>query len=221
MLAAVFSNEVMSAISRSLNISESFGFAVGIFLTSITILLTDLIPKNIATIHGDQLFKSTLWITNIIYYIFYFPVIFLSKVADTVAHWIGGLKKHLLQLPLKKRLSFSLTTLMKKVSWSAIKRPCLKVSFELGTTPIKEIMVPETSIISINVNSTQKETLDLFSKYQFTRLPVYEDKTDNIIGMVHQKDFFQLLSRSEDKPLRDIVRPIMFVPESAKGTARS
>ena len=62
----------------------------------------------------------------------------------------------------------------------------------------------------------QKETLDLFSKYQFTRLPVYEDKPDNIIGMVHQKDFFQLLSKGEDRPLRDIVRPIMFVPESAK-----
>ena len=70
------------------------------------------------------------------------------------------------------------------------KTAMLKSIFEMGTTPIKDIMVPETSVISINVNSTQKETLDLFSKYQFTRLPVYEDNPDNIIGMLHQKDSF-------------------------------
>ncbi len=215
-LAAVFSNEIISSITRSLNISESFGFAVGIFLTSIMILLTDLIPKNIATIHGDQLFRSTLWITNIIYYIFYFPVIFLSKVADTVAYWIGGAKETASAVATEKEIEFLINYINEKGLMERHKTAMLKSIFELGTTPIKEIMIPETSIISINVNSTQKETLDLFSKYQFTRLPVFEEKMDNIIGMVHQKDFFQLLSRSEDKPLRDIVRPIMFVPESAK-----
>ena len=89
-LAAVFSSEVMAAVYQALNISERLGFSIGIFVTSTTILLTDLIPKNIATIHGDRLFKSTLWITNIIYYMFYPFVSVLSKFTDTVTHWIGG-----------------------------------------------------------------------------------------------------------------------------------
>lgn len=217
-LAAVFSSQVMAGITRSLNISETLGFAVGILLTSITILLTDLIPKNIATMHGDHLFKSTLWITNIIYYIFYIPVTVLSKFADTVSHWIAGKSGREAgdAIASEKEIQFMINYINEKGLMERHKTAMLKSIFELGTTPIKEIMVPETSVISINVNCTQKETLDLFSKYQFTRLPVYEERTDNIIGMVHQKDFFQLLSRGEDKPLRDIVRPIMFVPESAK-----
>ena len=88
-LAAVFSSEVMATLTKALNISETLGFAVGILLTSTTILLTDLVPKNIATVHGEKLFKSTLWITNIIYWTFHIPVTFLSKFADTVTHWIA------------------------------------------------------------------------------------------------------------------------------------
>src|SRR5207237_1774735 len=45
---------------------------------------------------------------------------------------------------------------------------------------------------------------------------VYESKTDNIIGMVHLKDVFMLLSRKEDKPLSELIRPILFIPESIK-----
>lgn len=217
-LAAVFSSEVMAIVTKSLHMSERLGFAIGIFVTSTTILITDLIPKNIATIHGDRLFKSTLWITNVIYYTFYPLVTFLSRVTDKVTRWIGGssVKETAEAVASEKEIEFLINYINEKGLMERHKTAMLKSIFELGTTPIKDIMVPETSVISINVNSTQKETLDLFSKYQFTRLPVYEDNPDNIIGMLHQKDFFQLLSKNEDKPLRDIVRPMMFIPETAK-----
>ena len=217
-LAAVFSTKVMSAVFSSLNLSDRLGFSLGIIVTSTTILLTDLIPKNIATIHGDRFFKSTLWITNIVYYMFYPFVTVLSKIANTVAHWIGGPTVPNLSSSVasEKEIEFLINYINEKGLMERHKTAMLKGIFQMGTTPIKEIMVPETSIISINLNSTQKETLDLFSKYQFTRLPVFEERTDNIIGMLHQKDFFQLLSKNEDRPLRDIVRPIMFIPESAK-----
>ena len=217
-LAAVFSTKVMSAVFSSLNLSDRLGFTLGIIVTSTTILLTDLIPKNIATIHGDRFFKSTLWITNIVYYMFYPFVTVLSKIANTVAHWIGGPTTPNLSSSVasEKEIEFLINYINEKGLMERHKTAMLKGIFQMGTTPIKEIMVPETSIISINLHSTQKETLDLFSKYQFTRLPVYEERTDNIIGMLHQKDFFQLLSKNEDRPLRDIVRPIMFIPESAK-----
>ena len=142
----------------------------------------------------------------------------LSKITDTVTRWIGGthIKEVTEAVASEKEIQFLINYINEKGLMERHKTAMLKSIFELGITAVKEIMVPETSIISINVNSTQKETLDLFSKYQFTRLPVYEDEPDNIIGMLHQKDFFQLLSKNEDRPLRDIVRPIMFVPESAK-----
>ncbi len=217
-LAAVFSNEVMASISKALNISERLGFAIGILVTSTTILLTDLIPKNIAAIHGERLFHSTLWITNVIYWVFQYPVSFLSMIADSVTHWIAGssVKDTADAIGSEKEIQFLLSYINEKGLMERHKIAMLKSIFELGTTPIKDVMVPATSIITVNVASPQKEALELFSKYQYTRLPVYEDTADNIIGMLHQKDFFLLLSKGEDRPLKEIVRPIIFFPESAK-----
>lgn len=217
-LAAVLSSRVMEGITNSLNISSELGFVVGIFFTSTTIMLTDLIPKNIATVHASTLFKFTLWITNVVYKVLSPFVTVLSKIADSATHLIGGssTKGTVDSVAAEKEIQFMLSYINEKGLMERHKTAMLKSIFELGTTPIKEIMVPETSVISINVQSTQKETLDLFSKYQFTRLPVYEERLDNIIGMLHQKDFFQVLSKKEDRPLRDIVRPITFIPESSK-----
>jgi putative hemolysin len=77
-------------------------------------------------------------------------------------------------------------------------------------------MVPEADVVTLNVSSSLNDALEMFSKYHFSRLPVYEHKADNIIGMVHQKDVFLLLSKGEKKELKDLVRPISFVPESMK-----
>ncbi len=77
-------------------------------------------------------------------------------------------------------------------------------------------MVPETDVISIPAKYSIQDTLRVFLKHKFTRLPVYEKQKNNIIGMVHQKDIFELLSHGQEKPLKEIVRPIMFIPESVK-----
>jgi putative hemolysin len=217
-LAAVFSSQLMEKVSQALNISERLGFAIGIFVTTTTILITDLIPKNIATTHGEKLFKSTLWITNIMYYALHPFVSFLSRFINAASRIIAGEQAHGVEesVTSEKEIQFLIDYINEKGLMERHKTAMLKSIFELGTTPIKDIMVPETSVISINANSTQREALELFAKYHFTRMPVYEETRDNIIGMVHQKDLFQLLSKNEERYLKDIVRPIMFIPETAK-----
>ena len=71
----------------------------------------------------------------------------------------------------------------------------------------------------ITSDATIKDTLNIFCDHPFTRLPVYEKKTDNIIGMVHLKDIFMILTKNEeraDRSVQEILRPILFVPESIK-----
>lgn len=217
-LAAVFSSQLMEKITQILNISERLGFAIGILVTTTTILITDLIPKNLATLHGERLFKSTLWITNVLYYMLYPFVTFLSRFTNAVSHLIaGGHAQEVTEsVTSEKEIQFLIDYINEKGLMERHKTAMLKSIFELGTTSVKDIMVPETSIISINVNASVKEALDLFAKHHFTRMPVYEERTDNVIGIIHQKDLFQMLSKNEERPLRDIVRPIMFIPESAK-----
>ena len=60
--------------------------------------------------------------------------------------------------------------------------------FDLGDVKAKEVMVPRVHVAFADVNSSYRELIEIFKEYKFTRLPVYEDTTDNVIGTINMKD---------------------------------
>lgn len=215
--AAMISSQIMETISVKLNIAGSLGFSLGIGLTTAAILIFgEIIPKNIAKVHGDKLFGSTLWLTNLVYYLLYPFVHLLVKLSNFFVRRIGTKADIGESIASETEIKFLIDYINEKGLMEREKTIMLKSIFELGTTPVKEIMVPETEMISISAQTGLKEALQLFSKHPFSRLPVYENEPDNIIGMLHQKDLFLMLLRNEERPLKDIIRPIMFIPETVK-----
>ena len=75
---------------------------------------------------------------------------------------------------------------------------------------VKEIMLPRVDMDLFDIADQVEEFLDLARKTKHTKFPVYEDTTDNVIGIVHAKDVFL----NPDVKLRDILKPVNFVPES-------
>lgn len=217
---AALATHIMENLFARLNLSGSLGFSLGIGVASLAILIFgEIIPKNIAKSYGDRLFKSTLWLTNILYYIFYPLVTFLTRFTDFIVYKLGGAKALETSsewVSSEKEVQFLIDYISEKGLMDTQKTEMLQNIFDLGRTPVKEIMVPATDIISVNITSSTKDILDIFVNHRYTRLPVYEGKIDNIIGMIHLKDIFALIIRNEDKPLRDLMRPILFVPESVK-----
>ena len=65
------------------------------------------------------------------------------------------------------------------------KTEMLQNVFSLGQTHVREIMIPKNDIIAIRATVDLKEAMTIFSKSRFSRLPIYERKEDNIIGMIH------------------------------------
>ena len=209
----------METISHMLQLSGSVGFSLGIGLTTAAILIFgEIIPKNIAKVHGQKLFGSTLWITNIVFYALYPFVIFLVRFANFFTQKAGDGKpvESMEYITSEREIQFLIEYITEKGLIEQEKTQMLKSIFKLSATPVKEIMIPETEVIALSAQTGLKETLQLFSKYQFSRLPVYEGEFDNIIGMLHQKDVFLMLLRNEEKSLKELVRPIMFIPETMK-----
>lgn len=217
--AAALSTLIMENIFEQLNFSGGLGFSLGIALATTAILIFgEILPKNIAKAHGEKLFKSTLWLTNITFYVLYPFVTFLNRFSDFIIYRLSG-KKTLdgaESVTSEKEIRFLIDYIDEHGLMETEKSQMLQNIFELGLTPVREIMVPTPDIISINVETSIPETLQIFSKYQYSRLPVFQEKLDNIIGMVYQKDIFALWSKNEEKTLREIMRPIMFIPESVK-----
>jgi len=218
--AASLATFIMSTIFTHIGFSGGIGFTFGITFASIGIVVFgEILPKSFAKIRSEQAFKSVLWLINCIYYTLYPVVIVLVKFSDYVMYKVGGqdaLEGSSQWVSSEREIQFLINYIHEKGLLELEKREMLQNVFLLGSTPIKEVMMPTEKIISLEVNTPMEEIFGFFRDHSYTRIPVYEKNPDNIIGMVHQKDLFILLSKGEKKLLRDIVRSIMFVPENMK-----
>ena len=79
----------------------------------------------------------------------------------------------------------------------------------------EEVLTHRTDLEAVPMDATKEEIAAIFSESKFSRLPVYEDSIDNIIGILHQKDFYTGTGVS-DKPLAELITPPLFVPKSEK-----
>ncbi|HEX6511500.1 MAG TPA: hemolysin family protein, partial [Chloroflexota bacterium] len=89
--------------------------------------------------------------------------------------------------------------------------------FEFGETTAREIMVPRVDMKAVEVDEPITDVVDLMLQVGHSRIPVYEENIDNIVGTVFDRDLFKYLrERESDVPLKDALRPAYFVPESKK-----
>ena len=89
--------------------------------------------------------------------------------------------------------------------------------FEFGDTLVREVMVPRPDIVAAPINSSMRQILDLVLRHGFSRIPVYRNTLDEIVGVVYAKDLLRHLhAGKENVPLDTIMREPFFVPETKK-----
>ncbi len=93
----------------------------------------------------------------------------------------------------------------------------LKSVFELGQTMIREVMVPRTSMVTIEADKSLRKALNLFVRSGFSRIPVIEDDIDDVVGIIYFKDIVRRVledSGQLDVPVRNAIRHASFIPET-------
>lgn len=89
--------------------------------------------------------------------------------------------------------------------------------FELGDTLVREVMVPRIYITSLEVDIALEEAMDAMLSTGYSRVPVYDDTIDNVLGVLYAKDLLRTMhSGSPVTTLRELLRPAYFVPEAKK-----
>lgn len=92
----------------------------------------------------------------------------------------------------------------------------IKNVFDFNERVVKNIMVPRTKISGVDVDTSREELVELLVSEGYSRMPVYQDSIDKIIGIVHAKDILPLLVKNADFELKDIIRKPYFIPETKK-----
>jgi len=88
--------------------------------------------------------------------------------------------------------------------------------FEFSETAVKKVMVPRPKIFALDVSTPPGEVEHLIVEGGYSRIPIYDDTPDNVIGLVYIKDVLRLLERRQPIVLRKILHPVHFVPETKK-----
>lgn len=96
----------------------------------------------------------------------------------------------------------------------AAEREFLSNVISLREKEVADCMVPRADIVAIEIDSPMKELLALMIQHGHSRIPVYRETLDETIGMIHIKDIMPCLVEGEESPLRDLLRPLLFVAPS-------
>lgn len=99
---------------------------------------------------------------------------------------------------------------------AAEQRRMLHGIFDLSETRVRDVMIPRTEVVGVEVSASLREMLETVRQDRHSRFPVYEDSLDNIIGVVHSKSVLEYIDRSEQFSLAEICRQPYFVPESKR-----
>ena len=209
-----------SSISTSLAIhlfgNTGAGIATGI-LTFLILIFGEVTPKTMATIKADSMSLTVAA-----------PIGFLMKILTPVIFIINKLSLGLMFLlhinikdAQKKMTEEELRTIVDVSQENGVieheERDMIHNLFDFGDAEAKEIMVPRIDMTFVQADATYQEVLDIFRQDMFTRLPVYEDSTDNVIGIINMKDFL-LQNDTPELSVRNLLREPYFTYEH-KNTA--
>jgi putative hemolysin len=88
--------------------------------------------------------------------------------------------------------------------------------FDFRDTKVREVMVPRIDMVAVNVHASPSEAVDLIVEAGHTRVPVYDDTIDKIVGILHAKDALAKVVAGEEFTIENMMRDVYFVPESKK-----
>ena len=208
-------SSLMTIFSTNVFGSRSVGAATGV-LTLLVLIFGEISPKTMASVHAERIallysvpVSALIWLLT--------PVIFIVNFLSR------GLMLLLRIDPDKKNGNFTtneLRTIMEVSHEEGVLENEEKVMinnvFDFGDTQAKDIMIPRADMVFANIDDSYDDLLEIFKKEMFTRLPVYENTTDNVIGIINMKDLLLHDGPKEDFHIRNILREAHFTYEYKK-----
>ncbi|MCP1103643.1 CBS domain containing-hemolysin-like protein [Aequitasia blattaphilus] len=219
MLSAILiGNNIVNVGAASLTTAISYDFggkwiALGSGIITLLILIFgEITPKTLASIYADGISLRYSSIISIFMKITT-PVIFVINSISKLILRIFGVRSDAKNDTLTET---ELRTILHVSQEDGViedqEKEMIYNVFDLGDAKAKDVMVPRVHVVFADVNSTYEELISLFREDKFTRLPVFEDTTDNVIGIINMKDLL-LYDNVREFSIRDILRDTFFTYE--------
>lgn len=208
-----------TALATSLAItffgSTGLGIATGV-MTFLILVFGEITPKGFAAKNAVALAlivaRPMQMLVNLL-----FPLVkLLTKLTNFMIKSLGGEPKEVSPFITEEEIKMLVEVGEEEGVIQKEEKEMIHGIFEFGDKLAREVMIPRIDMDAIAVSSTLEEALKATLKTRHSRLPVYEGSIDNVIGMLHFKDLLHLKERKYEGTIREIVRPVHYVPENKR-----
>ena len=185
-------------------------FAV-MLLTPLLLIFGEIIPKTLFQQHADSIALRVAYPIWLASYVFYPLVYFITKVTQYLFSLFGAKGSH--GIPFVTREELRLIFKMSRKGSDLTPEEVIMIDrlFDFAHTTVKEAMIPLVEVEAVEDNAPIKEVVALIGAKGYSRIPVYEERIDNIIGVINS---FDLLDSSlSEGPLKPFIRTVPYVPE--------
>ncbi len=208
-------SSIATALAIKLFGNAGAGIATGT-LTVLVLIFGEISPKTLATIHADKIalsYSGVIWglmkiLTPVIFIINKLSIGFLRLLRVNVSNE---------PVPLTEA---ELRTIVDVGHQTGVieqeEHEMINNVFDFGDSQAKEIMVPRIDMTFADINSTYEELINIFRTDKFTRLPIYEDSIDNVIGIINMKDLLLYETSKDSFSVRSILRKPYYTYEHKK-----
>ncbi|HSK92505.1 MAG TPA: hemolysin family protein [Candidatus Angelobacter sp.] len=199
--------------------ANSFAFVlVTLVIALISIIVGELVPKTLALSFPERLAlfvaRPVGWLDRLLS-----PIVwFVSTVSKILVRLLGGKEKPQAGYLSTEELKMLVESSTEQGGFEEDEKEMIHGVIELGDKKVHEVMVPRIGIRAVNVDDPFDEVLDMIVRAGHSRLPVFEESLDNIVGILYAKDLLPYLKQN-GRPsgainIRQLVRTPVYVPES-------
>ena len=210
-----------SSIATSLAIryfgSVGAGIATGI-LTILILIFGEVTPKTMATLEADRLALKCAGAIEVIMFLLTPAIFVINRLSMGVLLLLHIDPNASSKLMTEEELRTIVDVGQESGVIEHEERNMIHNVFDFGDSEAKEVMIPCIDMTFVQADSTYDELIDIFREDKFTRLPVYEESTDNVIGIINMKDLLLYDNDKEHFSIRDFLREPYFTFEH-KNTA--
>jgi putative hemolysin len=188
-----------------------------IVLTVVILIFCELTPKLIAATHAEAVSRKLAWPIQVCLWALA-PVSALASFIANKLVRLAGLSVN--ASPFSHALSEDEIRSIIASSPGAVmakgRKEMLHNVFEIGDTQVRTIMIPRTEVTAIDIETPIPEILEQFRKTNYSRIPVYRNSFDDVIGILYVKDLLPGMQRPADINLAVLLRPVHYVPDTAR-----
>ena len=184
-------------------------------ITIAVLLFGEVIPKFIAKAMPEKIALAFYPLIIVFYYVLY-PLSILLNLFQSLIGKIFKLDKE--EAITDDELITMVNEAQEDGTLKEEESNLIRSAIEFDDLEVKDIFIPRINVVALPIDATKQEVKKLFDRERYSRVPVYKDNIDSIVGFIHEKDFYRSYNR-QDFELESIMQKIEFVVEHTKISA--